>query len=98
MQEPVEPRREDDRVDPECRHSERLPHLAEPVPVAELVERGERVRHAAILTGPWLCLLRRLLTQAALQEQAARLCRAAAKGKEKGRPRTALIRLPAMKW
>src|SRR5205823_13214454 len=41
----VMPGRHDDPVDPEGRHTERGPNLAEARAVAELVERGERVGH-----------------------------------------------------
>jgi hypothetical protein len=40
VHEALEPGRHHDAVDAERRHAERAPHLAEAVPVAELVERA----------------------------------------------------------
>ena len=38
--------REDECVDAECRHAERLANLAEAVALAELIERTDLVAHA----------------------------------------------------
>src|SRR2546423_3157762 len=44
------PRREGDEVDPECGDTERFAHLAEPVPLPELLVGRDRIAHARDFT------------------------------------------------
>src|SRR4051794_6893324 len=54
VEEALELRRVDDRIDAECGNAELLPHLAEPGAVAELIDRSEAVGHES---PPWSCRL-----------------------------------------